>query len=226
MGKYLDSSGLSHLIGKIKDYVDTHGGGGGGLGIDDVYPVGSIYMSVSATDPGTLFSGTTWTRITDTFLLASGSTYTPDDGTHTTATGGAAEVTLTSAQSGVPAHSHTYTRPTVSSSGAVTNGISGGSHSHTTGNTTYTDYVITTSGATIGRRSIKPGTSTAVTNNVHSDAVISHHAPESSTHTHNLPNHSHTLTGGGVADNTAANAAAAHNNMPPYLPVYVWKRTA
>jgi len=28
MGKYLDSNGLSHLVGKIKDYVDTHGGGG------------------------------------------------------------------------------------------------------------------------------------------------------------------------------------------------------
>ena len=56
-----------------KDYVGSHGGGG--LTIDDIYPIGSIYMSVNSTDPGTLFSGTSWTRIKDTFLLASGDNY-------------------------------------------------------------------------------------------------------------------------------------------------------
>ena len=33
------------------------------------YPVGSIYMSVAATDPGTLFGGT-WQRIYGKFLFA------------------------------------------------------------------------------------------------------------------------------------------------------------
>lgn len=41
----------------------------------DVYPVGSIYMSVNATSPGALFGGT-WVRIKDCFLLAAGSSYT------------------------------------------------------------------------------------------------------------------------------------------------------
>lgn len=53
-----------------------------------IYPVGSIYLSTSATDPGTLFSGTTWTQIKDRFLLAAGDTYTAAD------TGGAASVDL------------------------------------------------------------------------------------------------------------------------------------
>jgi hypothetical protein len=46
--------------------------------LDTVYPVGAIYMSVNGTDPGTLFGGT-WSRITDRFLLAAGSTYSAGD---------------------------------------------------------------------------------------------------------------------------------------------------
>jgi hypothetical protein len=38
------------------------------------YPVGSIYLSVNNTNPGTIFGGT-WEQIKDRFLLACGSTY-------------------------------------------------------------------------------------------------------------------------------------------------------
>lgn len=42
--------------------------------LDLIYPVGSIYMSVNAADPGTLIGGT-WERIKDRFLLSAGDTY-------------------------------------------------------------------------------------------------------------------------------------------------------
>lgn len=68
--------------------------GGGGLSFDDIYPVGSIYMSANDVDPSTLFGGT-WERIQDKFLLAKGSTYSTLNGT-----GGSADATLVSHQHG------------------------------------------------------------------------------------------------------------------------------
>ena len=44
---------------------------GGKTLLDMVYPVGSIYLSVNAADPQTLFGGT-WARLEDVFLLAAG----------------------------------------------------------------------------------------------------------------------------------------------------------
>ena len=54
------------------------------LGImNQIYPVGAIYMSATSTSPATLFGGS-WTQIKDRFLLASGTTYSAGS------TGGAA----------------------------------------------------------------------------------------------------------------------------------------
>lgn len=121
--------------------------------LDQIYPVGSIYMSVSSTDPGTLFGGT-WARIRDTFLLAAGDTYAAG------ATGGEATHTLTVNE--MPSHNH---------SGRGWAAVKDGSGSYIT--LGGQDYV---------------GDQSRVTNN----------------------------RGGG----------AAHNNMPPYLAVYMWQRTA
>lgn len=61
--------------------------------VDLIYPVGSIYMSVNAANPETLFGGT-WQQIKDRFLLSAGDTYTAGS------TGGSAKATL-------PSHTHT-----------------------------------------------------------------------------------------------------------------------
>lgn len=124
---------------------------GGVSFVDIIYPVGSIYMSVSSTSPAALFGGT-WSQISDTFLLAAGPTYPA--GT----TGGSATVTLDVTQ--IPAHKHTIKMITAALA-------TGGNYARFT----------------------PSGTS-------ESDCV--------------------TETGGGQP----------HNNMPPYISVYVWKRTA
>ena len=62
-----------------------------------LYPIGSIYMSVTYFDPATVFGGV-WEQIQDTFLLAAGSTYA--GGT----TGGEATHTLTVNE--MPSHTH------------------------------------------------------------------------------------------------------------------------
>lgn len=121
--------------------------------VDRIYPVGSIYMSVSPTDPADLFGGT-WERIEDTFLLAAGSTY--EAGT----TGGEAEHTLTVDE--LPSHRH------------MMNGVEVSFHE----------------GGWVAARS----------------ATFSQQTDDGTTYTD--------YEGGG----------AAHNNMPPYLAVYMWKR--
>lgn len=63
------------------------------LTANEIYPVGSIYMSINSTNPTNLFGGT-WEQIKDTFLLACGTTYS--NGT----TGGSATKTIT--QSNLP----------------------------------------------------------------------------------------------------------------------------
>lgn len=90
------------------------------------HPVGSLYWTSSSENPAVTFGGGTWTRIKDKFILAAGDTYTNG------ATGGAATVTLTTAQ--MPSHRHSFTPSgTVSSHthtvGAHSHGLN--SHTHT-----------------------------------------------------------------------------------------------
>lgn len=68
----------------------------------NAHPVGCVYTSAVSTSPATLFGGT-WTALDSVFLVAKGAA-----GTFSTpgATGGAETITLTAAQSGLPAHDH------------------------------------------------------------------------------------------------------------------------
>lgn len=129
--------------------------------IDIIYPVGSIYLSVSNTNPSTLFGGT-WEQIQDRFLLSAGSTYTAGD------TGGEATHTLTDLE--MPSHNH-----------RLINGYSGG----------------TWSGGNYGQVA-NTGTT----------------------------GEKHVFYDNDTSRTTSAGGGQAHNNMPPYLVVYMWKRTA
>lgn len=135
-------------------------------GVDLIYPVGSIYMSVNDIDPSTIFGGI-WEPIQDRFLLAAGSVYEAGS------TGGESEHTLTIDE--IPAHDGHLEGNDYSSSG--TDGL-------------YLDKSSMRTYGTSGR-----GWTIQSVNEVVPAGVSK---------------------GGGTP----------HNNMPPYLAVYMWKRTS
>lgn len=67
------------------------------ISLDDIYPVGSIYMNINSTNPTDLFGGV-WEQIKERFMLGCGNTHTV--GT----TGG--EFTHTLSYSEMPSHQH------------------------------------------------------------------------------------------------------------------------
>lgn len=141
---YRTLSGLRADLG-VGDYVDL------------IYPVGSIYMSVNATNPKNLFGGT-WEQIQGRFLLGMSSSYPAGS------QGGEATHTLTANE--MPNHTHQYI-----------------------------DYWTVAAASGTGRRAVK------FNNN--------NYSPES----------------GGLSTGSSG-GGQPHNNMPPYLAVYIWKRTA
>ena len=148
-----DDPGTQHIIPEVKDNeVSQYDTWSSSKIRDFIYPVGSIYLSVSSVSPATIFGGT-WVQLKDQFLLGAGDTYAAGN------TGGEAEHTLTVDE--MPKHRHSV--PYQSGS---------------------------TLGSTYARLPLFNGTATG--------------------------NVQVAETGGGLA----------HNNMPPYLVVYMWKRTA
>jgi hypothetical protein len=131
--------------------------------VDTIYPIGSIYISINATDPKNLFGGE-WERIKDTFLLSAGDTYSAGS------IGGEATHILTVNE--MPSHGHNlFANSDV--------GVEAGNG--------YWNMPSGFEGTNYGSRVDIYKYNTGASN-----------------------------TGGGQA----------HNNMPPYLTVYMWKRTA
>lgn len=134
-----------------------------------VYPIGSIYMSVTNISPST-FLGGTWEQIKGVFLLSASNTYVAGS------TGGSATHKLTAAQ--MPS-----VTGKISFHGKYTgNMVSGASGAFSPTSTVSGKYAT--------------GTSSTGSNSVE---VVG-------------------FDNGGQGQ--------AHNNMPPYLTVYMWKRTA
>jgi len=138
-----------------------------GTTLQDVYPVGSVYMSTSATSPATTFGFGTWSAVQGRMLIGADGTYTGGS------TGGAATVTLSEAE--MPVHTHIQN-----------------AHNHNYQYTKYDGVHLAAGGASLG--TVISETTTATTN--------------------------------ATATNQNAGSGSAHNNLPPYLSVYIWTRTA
>lgn len=122
--------------------------------LDNVYPIGAVYMSMNSTNPGTLFGGT-WKQVQGKFLLGVSNAYPAGS------SGGESEHTLTAAE--IPDHGH--------------------------------DFKYSGQSVTIGVNSI----------------CLCESAPNQ-----------YNAYSGGQWSNCGGRA---HNNMPPYLAVYIWYRT-
>ena len=167
--------------------------------LDKAWPVGAIYTSTVPTNPNTLFGFGKWEYIEQgRVLLSQGSSYPVGS------TGGSATHTLSVSE--IPSHNHEST--TSSEGGHTHTGTtsSNGNHSHT----------IPLSNGTNGSGGRYP--------NYSSDYAGPITTSEKGAHTHTFTTssngtHTHTIT----VSNTGG--GSAHNNMQPYLSVYMWERT-
>ena len=213
-----------------------------GIIADMLYPVGSIYLSASDANPATLFGGT-WQRIEGRFLYAS------DDAHEAGTTGGSNDAVVVShTHSGTAASNGAHTHSaTADSAGSHNHSISGGSHSHTA-STNSTGSHSHSYGESLLAEGEQPGDVNATTKYqphwyVHletSTASAGSHShsvtvANSSSHSHTVGSggsHSHDVTvgNGGSHSHTvtvsAAGESATDKNMPAYLSVYAWRRTA
>ena len=200
--------------------------------VDIIYPVGSIYLSVSATSPATLFGGT-WQRIQGRYLLAS-------DGSHPAAsTGGSNSVQLT--VQNLPAHSHTVTIAEAGQHNHTATTSSNGNHTHDRGTMDIIGTVrahynasIAQNGATgafynpggAGRNIDTGGSNSGGAGfNFQASRAWTGNTSQSGNHNHTLTtttvgNHTHTVT---VANTGGGQAISI---MPAYFAVNVWQRTA
>ena len=190
-------------------YQSSHTGANIDKGINlalAMYPVGSIYLSVNNVNPGTIFGGT-WEQIQDRFLLAAGSTYTGG------ATGGAASHTHTSA-----AHTHTSAAHVHTTAGHVLTVNEMPSHTHPI----YYD----TNFCAVSTGNINSWKQGLVNVNYPSGNYPTN---QNQPYTGGGASHSHGNTGSTTPGNTGSTTpgnTGSSSSLPPYLAIYVWKRTA
>ena len=214
-------------VAQLTDY-DANRASGGGITIDDVYPVGSIYMSVASTSPETLFGGT-WTRIQDVFLMCGGSSYSPGS------TGGSADLVVPShthsATTGADgAHTHTITATSAGSHNHSASTSSAGSHNHDLSGTgansicgitsVRKDAAIPTSPENPYYYCVAPADTASAGAHTHTVSVSNGGAHTHSGTAASAGNHTHTVTV------SSAGESGTGANIPPYLSVYCWRRDA
>ena len=185
-----------------------------------LYPVGSIYMSVKDSSPAEILGGE-WERLQDRFLVGAGNSYavnaTGGASSHAHTTGGH---TLTADE--LPKHTHgeagghTHTRGDMNITGNWSDLDLGNSVAPWPGRFSGALYQIGTKSANDARSQYNQS---GKLNGIGFEAAKNWYGKTSSdgSHTHSEVgkgySHSHGNTG-------------SSSNIPPYLAVYMWKRTA
>lgn len=216
--------------------------------LNTIYPIGSIYMSVSATSPATLFGGT-WESLGGRFLIGQDGTYTPGS------TGGSATHTHTIAHTHT--YAHTHTTPATTTGNHTLTQAETPAHTHTRGTMN-----ITGQGSSIGHTGnvsyglnmdgsnwsgafysfastncyAMPTSGTLYNNSQHHSGVAFNASRSWSGATssiggggaHNHPQVATTTNSQSASTTSAASNANSGSTsaLPPYLSVYMWKRTA
>ena len=171
---------------RMETDISNMGSGGG-----PAFPVGSVFLAVVSTNPGTLLGYGTWAAFAAGRMLVG---FNSGDADFDTAeeTGGAKTHTLITGE--LPVHNHGITDP------AHTHTVNDPGHQHGMAEGT-------TDGAGVFMdRSNAAAATTAVTDSAVTGVTLNASATN-------------------ITINNAG-SGQAHNNMPPYITVYMWKRTA
>lgn len=191
--------------------------------LDYFYPVGSYYetsKSQAEFDPNVSWGGTWELETSGQVHVSAGTGYSVAGALTNTSDGGTTDV---------PYHRHNVAQFSTGGESSHTHGL--GSHTHTIGaNSAADSYFVTIARSpdnAISRRSIKPGTSTAVTNNLYCNSPLTRDSNTDgpSTNTSGAgSNHSHTV-GQHYTDYVGSSSHQTNPNMQPYIVVNRWHRT-
>lgn len=190
--------------------------------LEALYPVGSIYINaVRDTNPGNFLPGT-WEKITSGFLYPHGAEGAGPIGS----TGGAARHKLTIAE--MPKHSHTASLSNDGGHKHTGSTSQSGGHQHRYRDDYRLQVKSSWGGNTLGQKEDLNQSYRGTyqdDNNNNSLWYQMRDTETAGTHSHNLTTneagaHTHSATIGDAGED------GSHNNMPPYLTVFMFRRTS
>ena len=155
------------------------------------------------------YGGTTWERIQGKFLIAADSSHTV--GT----TGGSSTVTLTT--NNLPSHSHTYLRSSTSTGSTTLTTNQMPSHNHS--------QAYDHSGGYLPSGGIAHSITNLNTNSSFSDRSADYYDNKLLSDTGGSGSHYHSITRTSVSSDSTG-SGTAFSIEPPYIAIYMWRRTA